>query len=115
MNYDLTNMTPKDLENAIKFLQTLLGNTLENKNTISKVVNQESKYMECPHCHCSDCIIKSGFLKIKYKDIYAKNVIKNLLVQQILFVIELNFLLEIGNYFLNVCQIAYQLEKLLLK
>ena len=72
MNYDLTNMTPKDLENAIKFLQTLLGNTLENKNTISKVVNQESKYMECPHCHCSDCIIKSGFTENKIQRYLCK-------------------------------------------
>ena len=72
MNYDLTNMTPKDLEKAINFLQTLLGNTLENKNTISKVVKQENESIECPHCHCNDCIIKSGFTKNKIQRYLCK-------------------------------------------
>ena len=65
MNYNLDEMTPKDLEKLINFLQELLGKTLENKNTISKVVNQEIGNIECPYCHCGDCVIKSGFTNNK--------------------------------------------------
>ena len=72
MNYDLNNMTPLDLEKFINFLQTLLGDALENKNTISKVVKQETENMECPNCHCDDCIIKSGFTKNKVQRYLCK-------------------------------------------
>ena len=72
MNYDLNNMTPLDLEKFINFLQTLLGDALENKNTISKVVKQEIENMECPNCHCDDCIIKSGFTKNKVQRYLCK-------------------------------------------
>ncbi len=72
MNYDLNNMTPLDLEKFINFLQTLLGDALENKNTISKVVKQETENMECPNCHWDDCIIKSGFTKNKVQRYLCK-------------------------------------------
>ena len=72
MNYDLNIMTPKDIEKLIKFLQTVLGNTLESKNTISKVVKQESEKIECPYCHCNDCIIKSGYTKNKIQRYLCK-------------------------------------------
>lgn len=63
----------KKLEKLIKFLQDLLGTTFENKNTISKVVKQESKNIECPYCHNSYCIIKSGFSKFKIQRYKCKN------------------------------------------
>ena len=72
MNYDLNNMTPLDLEKFINFLQTLLGDALENKNTISKVVKQETENMECPNCHCDGYIIKSGFTKNKVQRYLCK-------------------------------------------
>ena len=39
-NYDLDNITPKDLEKLIDFLQNLLGVKFNDKSTISKVINQ---------------------------------------------------------------------------
>ncbi len=65
MNYDLNNITPKDLEKLIAFLQNLLGLKYSDKSTISKVVNQENDTIKCPYCHQEDCIIKSGFTKNK--------------------------------------------------
>lgn len=65
MNYDLDNITPKDLEKLIDFLQKLLGTKFNNKNTISKVINQENEQLECPYCKSTEYIIKNGFTKSK--------------------------------------------------
>ncbi len=65
MNYDLNNMTPKDLEKLIIFLKNLLGLKYSDKSTISKVVNQENDTIKCPYCHQEYCIIKNGFTKNK--------------------------------------------------
>lgn len=51
MNYNLEEMTPKDIEKIIKFLQELLVTTYERKNTISKVVKQENDNVTCPYCN----------------------------------------------------------------
>ena len=65
MNYNLNEMTPKDLEKLITFLQNLLGIKFSDKTTMSKVLSQEIEFLECPCCHQRDCIIKSGFTKKK--------------------------------------------------
>lgn len=63
MNYELDKMTPKDLENLISFLEKLMGEKIEDKSTISKVIHQEMNLLKCPCCHCTDNIIKNGFTK----------------------------------------------------
>lgn len=65
MNYDLDNITPKDLEKLIDFLQNLLGIKFNDKSTISKVIYQESDELECPYCDSTKHIIKNGFTKTK--------------------------------------------------
>ena len=72
MNYDLENMTPKDLEKLINFLQNLLGKKFKDKSTISKVIKQETKEYECPHCHSKN-VIKSGLTKSKIQRYKCKN------------------------------------------
>lgn len=73
-------MTPKDLEKVIKLLQELLGISFNSKNTISKVVKQEIENIECPHCHHSDCVIKSGFTKNKIQRYKCKHCNKKFIV-----------------------------------
>lgn len=80
MNYDLEEMTPKDIEKTIKFLQELLGIKLENKNTVSKVVKQENDDIICPYCHQNDWIIKSGFTKTKIQRYLCKECNKKFIV-----------------------------------
>lgn len=65
MNYNLENMTPKDLEKLIAFLQNLLGIKVTDKTTISKVINQELVSLDCPYCGNNENIIKNGFTKNK--------------------------------------------------
>lgn len=72
MNYNLEEMTPKDIEKIIKFLQELLVTTYERKNTISKVVKQENDNVTCPYCNQSDWIIKNGFTKNKVQRYLCK-------------------------------------------
>ena len=73
MNYDLNNMTPKDLEKLIEFLQNLLDVKFNEKNTILKVVKQENEVIECPYCNCTDNIIKSGFTSQKVQRYKCKS------------------------------------------
>lgn len=65
MNYDLKEMTPKEIEELIKFLQNLLGIKFNDMSTISKVVKKEIGVIECPCCHQTTCVIKNGFTKGK--------------------------------------------------
>lgn len=72
MNYDLSEMTPKDLEQLIKFLQNLLGLKYTDKSTISKVLRQENEILECPYCHGTENVIKNGFTKSKIQRFKCK-------------------------------------------
>ena len=65
MNYNLENMTPKDLEKLIVFLQNLLGVKVIDKTTISKVISQELISLGCPYCGNNENIIKNGFTENK--------------------------------------------------
>lgn len=80
MNYNLEEMTPKDIEKLIRFLQELLTTTFENKNTISKVVKQENDNITCPYCYQSNWIIKNGFTKTKVQRYLCKDCNKKFIV-----------------------------------
>lgn len=73
MNYNLSDMTPRDIENLISMLQKLLGEKFEDKSTISKIVKQESNELVCPHCHKNDNVIKNGFTKNKIQRYKCKS------------------------------------------
>lgn len=59
MNYNLEEMTPKDIENLIEFLKSLLSRKKSEKNTLSKVITEECGKAECPACN-SSIVIKDG-------------------------------------------------------
>ncbi len=72
MNYDLEEMTPKELELLIKFLEKTLGLKLIEKKTLSKIIKQEKNNLNCPHCN-SNNIIKYGFSETKIQRYKCKD------------------------------------------
>lgn len=72
MNYELEEMTPKELELIIEFLQKILGIKLIDKKTISTVIKQEKDGLVCPNCS-SHNIIKYGFSKTKIQRYKCKD------------------------------------------
>lgn len=60
--FELDNILPDELEKTINFLQSILGTTMKDKSTISKLVNRENNNHCCPYCKSIN-IIKNGYSK----------------------------------------------------
>ena len=59
---DINNLLPDEIEKIIEFLKKLLGVTLVDKRTISKLVHREIEEHCCPYCK-SNYIVKNGYSK----------------------------------------------------
>lgn len=59
---EINNILPDEIEKIIEFLQNLLGATLSDKSTISKLVYRENTNHCCPYCK-SENNVKNGHSK----------------------------------------------------